>query len=47
MSRNSKNCSSGSVFTYNEKQKLLKESEKVGFGTANARIGQDSQKKFD
>jgi hypothetical protein len=47
MSRHSKNCTAGSVFTYSEKQKLIKEAGSTGFGTNTARIGSDSQKRFD
>ena len=46
MSRHSKNCTASSIFTYAEKQKLLKDGAS-GFGTARVRVGVDSQKKFD
>lgn len=42
MSRHSKNCTAGSVFTYSEKQKLIKDAGGTGFGTNKARIGSDS-----
>jgi hypothetical protein len=47
MSRHSKNCTAGSIFTYSEKQKLMREAGTTGFGTNKARIGKDSQKKFN
>ena len=46
MSRHSKNCTAHSVFTYAEKQKLLRDGSS-GYNTAKARIGADSQKQFD
>ena len=42
MSKPSKNCTSSSVFTYRERQKL-----KGIYGTNDSRIGQDSIKKFE
>lgn len=42
MSKHSKNCTSSSVFTYRERQKL-----KGVYGTNESRIGQDSIKKFE
>jgi nitric oxide synthase-interacting protein len=42
MSKHSKNCTSSSVFTYRERQKL-----KGTYGTNDTRIGQDSMKKFE
>ena len=47
MSRHSKNCTAHSIFTYNEKLKLMRDSGTTGFGTNKARIGKDSQKRFD
>ena len=47
MSRHSKNCTAHSIFTYNEKLKLMRDSGQTGFGTNKARIGKDSQKRFD
>ena len=41
MSKHSKNCTSSTVFTYKEKQKL-----KGVYGTIDNRVGQDSLKKF-
>jgi nitric oxide synthase-interacting protein len=42
MSKHSKNCTSTTVFTYAERQKL-----KGVYGTIETRIGQDSMKKFE
>jgi nitric oxide synthase-interacting protein len=42
MSRHSKNNTAHAVFTYNEKKRFRNE-----YGTLTARIGMDSQKKFD
>ena len=42
MSRHSKNCTAHSIFTYNEKLKLMRDSGQTGFGTNKARIGKDS-----
>ena len=41
MSRHSKNCTASSVFTYAEKKKLTE------YGTIKARIGTDSQRRFE
>jgi hypothetical protein len=47
MSRHSKNCTAHSIFTYTEKLKLARDAGTTGFGTNIARLGKDSQKRFD
>lgn len=44
MTRHSKNCTAGTVYTYHERQKDTKAS---GYGSQSARFGRDSIKDFD
>ncbi|XP_063400735.1 nitric oxide synthase-interacting protein-like [Mytilus trossulus] len=44
MTRHSKNCTAGTVYTYHERQRDTKSS---GYGSKSARFGKDSIKNFD
>ncbi|KAK3103313.1 hypothetical protein FSP39_018416 [Pinctada imbricata] len=44
MTRHSKNCTAGTVYTYHERQRDTKAS---GYGSKSARLGKDSMKDFD
>lgn len=44
MTRHGKNCTAGTVYTYNERKKDTRQS---GYGTKAVRLGKDSVKEFD
>ncbi|KAL5007289.1 hypothetical protein ScPMuIL_016095 [Solemya velum] len=44
MTRHSKNCTAGTVYTYSEKKR---DTSASGYGSKSARLGKDSQREFD